>query len=489
MRHRIKKIPNLSTLFNHASDGQSLLHSDKSTYFYKKLSYSGLWFQTIPLGLFAFALLLVLCLMIYPIGMSEKTYAATTVPDPNFSIELSIGDTLQSEEEVEAGVVGYIANNFTVSTTSAESYSIYLTPDTENGYTNNLIGRDYKDTITGVGSNVSVGEFGRNTWGYGLTDTNNTTTANSTLTYSTIPDGSKPIKTVSNPDDGNDTYRLVFAAKINDDKPADHYQSQAVLSVVGSPKLVLNIVKFADKTYMQENLTVNYCQSLPDGTTGQLIDGRDDKEYWVTVLGTGDAKTCWMTQDLDLDLGPNGPALTTTNDGDNLYKGSATTWTGGASVASSSSGWTTSNGNPTQNINWYERDKTHGTAHTSLGNLYSFEAATAGTGHTVTTSGGEVPGSICPAGWKLPLGSSSTATGSFNGLGLTSSNVTGNPYYFQMGGYINGSRNNVGSSGYYWSATSANSSDAYDLYFRSGVVNPAYSHNRYLGLSVRCVVR
>ena len=50
-----------------------------------------------------------------------------------------------------------------------------------------------------------------------------------------------------------------------------------------------------------------------------------------------------------------------------------------------------------------------------------------------------------------------------------------------------GSLENVGRVGYFWSA-SPNSSSAYYLLFRNdGYVNPSYDYHRALGLSVRCL--
>ncbi|MBR5863464.1 MAG: hypothetical protein IKY76_02780 [Alistipes sp.] len=59
-------------------------------------------------------------------------------------------------------------------------------------------------------------------------------------------------------------------------------------------------------------------------------------------------------------------------------------------------------------------------------------------------------------------------------------------------GYRNndsGALNNVGSNGYYWSASPnpSNSNNAYNLNFNNGNVNPANNNNRSNGYSVRCV--
>jgi hypothetical protein len=56
------------------------------------------------------------------------------------------------------------------------------------------------------------------------------------------------------------------------------------------------------------------------------------------------------------------------------------------------------------------------------------------------------------------------------------------------GDAIGSSMNNVGSTGYYWSATE-NGSDAYNLTFNSGgLIYPQRNLNRYYGFQVRCVI-
>mgnify|MGYP006874329520 CR=1 FL=1 len=51
----------------------------------------------------------------------------------------------------------------------------------------------------------------------------------------------------------------------------------------------------------------------------------------------------------------------------------------------------------------------------------------------------------------------------------------------------NGSVNNVGSEGKYWSMSPNNESNGYNLNFNSSNVNPANNNNRATGRSVRCV--
>ena len=95
-------------------------------------------------------------------------------------------------------------------------------------------------------------------------------------------------------------------------------------------------------------------------------------------------------------------------------------------------------------------------------------------------------------GFTLPT-SNTTANGSFSNL-ITQTSANTNtivqaPLTFVRGGRVNpGSYlNDAGSSGYYWSSVGRSSSNAYNLNFNSGNVNPSNNNNRYNGQSVRCV--
>ena len=152
---------------------------------------------------------------------------------------------------------------------------------------------------------------------------------------------------------------------------------------------------------------------------------------------------------------------------------------------------------------------------------YSWIAATAGgkdaNGTDVASDGYNVPYSICPAGWRLPTATTNNAnaqssnnwkTGDFYklatayGVNLESSYSQSSATFYNNAGpnttipnFLLGGRysysafSDGGSYGYYWSATSSFSSNAYYLYFDSSKVNSAsYSYRRY-GFSVRCMLR
>jgi len=148
-------------------------------------------------------------------------------------------------------------------------------------------------------------------------------------------------------------------------------------------------------------------------------------------------------------------------------------------------------------------------AHYLAGNLYQWNAATAGTGGTITE--GEAAGSICPKGWKLPTYSGdysfSTLTGTksrwttatYNGnsgvpgyyFGSTKTTVYKSANFWPAAGLVyqsSGTLANAGSYGGYWPRRAYyDTNNAYYLYFGSSDVRPQNFSLRYYGFSVRCV--
>ena len=154
--------------------------------------------------------------------------------------------------------------------------------------------------------------------------------------------------------------------------------------------------------------------------------------------------------------------------------------------------------------------------HYLVGNYYQWNAATAGTGRTITSS--NASGSVCPKGWKLPSSATSASTiakGTYVYLlqqyGLASawntgsvtgtSPVNGNTYnialsplFFVRGGYIasyepSAPLQTAGSSGSYWSSRSGSGvNNAYNLGFSTRTY-PSNNGTRYYGQSLRCLVQ
>ena len=289
---------------------------------------------------------------------------------------------------------------------------------------------------------------------------------------------------------------------------------------------------------MQE-MTPRICADAQENDTIMLEDARDGKMYWIAKLADGN---CWMTQSLELDL-TSGEVLTPADsDVSTNWDPGVTTYTSankGSSVYSAVQSWNlgeavwitpdNSSGcseiadnlnNPSCQPYWqdvsswtpmteyradgviYDASTQTYDAHYLAGNYYSWEAATAGTGHSYTTRGDKAPDSICPAGWELPTSYSTynSTPGSFYNLlskyGLTSSPTSGNnnivkaPLFFVRSGYVDpymGDLFSAGSSGGYRSSITLSSYIAHYLSFTPDFVNPSATDYWYNGHQVRCV--
>ena len=150
----------------------------------------------------------------------------------------------------------------------------------------------------------------------------------------------------------------------------------------------------------------------------------------------------------------------------------------------------------------------------SYGNYYTWAAAIADT--TNYTSGDRNTTSICPTGWKLPLGNTSTGnidqgasdpankvpgfsyldrkmggTGAYQDTTEASLRWHKYPVNFVHSGYVNsGSVYYRGTFGNYWSSTTYSRYGAYYLSLYSSSVSPGtYDNNyyKYFGRTVRCV--
>ena len=307
---------------------------------------------------------------------------------------------------------------------------------------------------------------------------------------------------------------------------------------------IIRLRNMSEISSMQE-MTPEFCASVTDkapGNTARLQDTRDGKYYWVAKLADGN---CWMTQNLELDLGgrtltPQDSDVSSNWDhdavGGNAYT-SAQDGTGNSSLIQSwnlgkvvwktpdSTGYCSGSGvydftnsacqaywqdvstwapmteYRTDGVTYDDNTQTYD-AHYLTGNYYSYVAATAGSGASVTTSGDKAPDSICPAGWELPTTDSAydSTPGSFynllmNAYGLSSNSTGGTamrsaPLFFVRSGNVFSYRDylsEAGSRGDYWSSVSGSSGMACHLRFLSSRITPLSYTDGYNGKSVRCV--
>ena len=395
----------------------------------------------------------------------------------------------------------------------------------QNPGTSNVI-----SAVNGGDNGVTSANFTNNTWGYNLSQD----PVSDATAYKAVPTatGDTAIITTESPTEA-DTYNLTFGTKVDTSLPSGTYSNDVVVSVVANPAFV----PVFDGIQTMQEMTSTICADAAENDTAQLTDTRDGKKYWVTKLADG---SCWMTQNLDLDLGVKDGNTDTTvltpadSDVSNNWTPprstepagtitSANTYTetyswdlgmyvksdpdwyrsycddvkGLSDPSCTSAGWTNvSSMTPMDDgtTNTVISGNTYN-AHYLVGNLYQWNAATAGTGGADVV-GRDAEDSICPKGWQLPT-SNNQNKGSFYLLlykyGLNSSynsiTITQSPLYFNPNGFVaSGSLWDAGINGYYWSSTAHSStSSAYYLRFGSGPVSPSGYTARYFGVSVRCL--
>ena len=262
-------------------------------------------------------------------------------------------------------------------------------------------------------------------------------------------------------------------------------------------------------TCMQQQTTASLAQKLPNvGDTTTLYDARDNQAYTVAKLADG---KYWMTESLNI---AGGTALSSEDtDLDSSYTFPTTDgWavTDGKLIlpASSTSGFSTNNYAYVYNSG----NKTSNCSSPGCYSYYSWDAATLGSGRSISTDNTDAGQSICPKNWRLPTsrytntfdattaansdfynlatnygmptGAWGQSTGNFYsqaGLGTT-------PNFLLAGGYY--ARSFISGDGYgvYWSSTSySSSSRARSLYFNSSRVNTVNDYTRSGGYSVRCL--
>ncbi len=289
---------------------------------------------------------------------------------------------------------------------------------------------------------------------------------------------------------------------------------------------------------MQSNAT-SVCNSLDQSgpnvdktlySVSALTDERDNQTYAIAKLADGN---CWMIENLRLDntgahntdgslsqgydssfiglANPEFAYFSNSTTANSLYSTDGST---NATISGSNTGYRFPRYN-NNNTNSRQSDSSHYSADGntySYGNYYTWHAAIADT--TRYTSGDHGTTSICPTGWRIPIGNQSTADKSFGKLSVSlggpadgaeadsSSTPTGPetakffrnyPNNFVCSGYYSGSAAPsaafMGSSGYYWTSTASGNIYSYHLYFGNPGVRPGTSgSDKFFGYAIRCTL-
>ena len=277
------------------------------------------------------------------------------------------------------------------------------------------------------------------------------------------------------------------------------------------------------------------CSSLQSGAVTALADQRDNETYAIAKLADGN---CWMIENLRLEktAAHNSDGSLAqgygTSSGYGNFSGLADAESAGFSgtyTANSLYYSGTQEGTASINIGAgsypayrmprYNNTNTssrttnnpaiNNSAMYSYGNYYTWHAAIADTSYY--SSGDHGTTSLCPAGWRLPIGNQSTANMSFGKLSASlggpangaAANTSSTPNAIEMskifrsypnnflfsGYYYTSSSYYKGSYGGYWSSTAVGNYGSYHLQMSTTFVNPGTtSSDRVYGDSVRCLL-
>ena len=247
-----------------------------------------------------------------------------------------------------------------------------------------------------------------------------------------------------------------------------------------------------------QNLDSISCTETPTPT----YDTRDGQVYWVQRLGDDN---CWMMDNLNLGATRLSTDLTSTNT--NITSSvSASTFNRWKSESSTST--TSASYIPIISENSADGLDVDPVAGNKYGTLYNYCAATAGT-YCTNSGSGDATQDLCPAGWRLPVGGTSTS-GKNEYYNLYVNHAHGNKSLmiapisegglaFAIGGFVDG--NDIvyqGSLGGWWTASrrsddtmSAMGISIYDDMSHIGEnlldFNTDGGGDREIATSVRCV--
>ncbi len=481
-------------------------------------------------------------LKLVTVGASSQVMSSVSLSLSSGTIQTDLDAANAATNPDEAGKV--LSQTATITVGNTDGYTVYVSGNA------NLTGRNNTShKIPSVGSNKTLGNMS-NEWGYygvlGDSEANfNPSTSFKAMTASqqSVGTGGATSSSITK------KLTLFYGARVNNSAAADFYENTITLSVVAQPGTItvpITTMQDFDKTA---------CGKLKTHETLQLTDTRDSKKYWITKMLDGN---CWMSQNLALDLSTSKALTSADSDVTSSWTSGRDTVNISTSNPLSSSNTSTSNtetyswnlGNyviinpiaatectsnstglsacsgqftavgsrtPSSDPSFYKTNgatytATEYDAHYLAGNYYQWNAATAGTGGTITNA--NATGSICPKNWKLPSSGNNTTKGTFGYMltqygvqskpnvaaGAVASPVNSNnydvalsPLFFVRGGdvYPYGQKlDYAGQGGYYWSSKAYSRTDlAYSLSLGSSSVSPSNSYNgRYGGFSLRCLI-
>jgi uncharacterized protein (TIGR02145 family) len=446
---------------------------------------------------------------------AEESVDVTVTVNPIVSLSLDKNALNFNITPTSAGVFDSGLIVATVDTNSTGGYELYFSSEDSSTSMTSLVS---ESTIASdFNSAVTSSSMLANKWGYSTDATN----------FNKIPalaDQAK-IKDLNHvPASSEKDTTVTIGIKIDSTLPSGTYSKKVVFSAIAHPSAVPPLhgistmqqmtseVCAATTTPLASAARFDWDGSHHDDNTyvprKSLKDTRDDKYYLVSKLADGN---CWMSQNLEFNLDSTKALTNETTD-----LNTKTSWTPENStlteVPTSSTWYTSSSSAASTSFSYYsiasDRYYQGGTEKSSTptvsdtehdwekaGTFYNWYSATAGSGVQNMTNGAIAGDSICPKGWRLPLGP--TGDKSWYNLivtayGSTPASMISSPLNLVRAGYYDYGQHrmsNQGSVEILWTATSNQNGAADTLYFNASSIEPENHRTKGSGQNVRCVAR
>ena len=315
-----------------------------------------------------------------------------------------------------------------------------------------------------------------NKWGFKLSTTSN---------YGPMVTTTQTLKTTEGPSNatGSDVI-LNFAAKVDTTQPAGIYQTTLNFTIISNIPATTSIAQLShlqDFANLSENEKFYVVNSMADDRNYTLTDRRDMNSYTIRKING----QVWMTQNLRITGVISSQYSNFTGDDYNVSEYDLTDGVNCTSEAASA-----------DNPKGYNNACSHDSGNVTQGVWYNYAAASAGTvigyvNRAAATS------DICPSGWHLPSGPSTTEG---TDLSKLVGNTTGNwqaatdgliAFGAVSGGHYRNGTFYSATYGNWWSADFYNNTYRFFIRYNSNN-NQFYGNGSTLrpdGFFVRCVLK
>ena len=257
----------------------------------------------------------------------------------------------------------------------------------------------------------------------------------------------------------------------------------SVTSYDNTPKTISSLTYLQDFKNLSTDDKAAVLASMSYNTTYNLIDNRDNKTYKIARLKDDNI---WLAENLD--LGRTNLTTNLTSNNTNIQN---------TVLASTFNSWKkTSNAGTMTAGEFLNVSGTDSTSGTAYGTLYNFYAASAGTVSGTNNIPTITENDLCPAGWRMPTGGDSGeyqalySNTAYNTNAKMRAPITSGGAAFSLSGQAYYSApSDMGTYGYFWSATKNSDYNTYYLLLSTSGVWPKNNYGRYFSMAIRCIVK